>query len=323
MANKPLAHATPLVLAALLFAAGCGFERRSSSPLTPTEPTPNPGGGTGQSLVGNWSSNALTDLPDPSTCTNLQWRVTNQTSTTIAGEFSATCAGNITVAGTASGQLQGSAIPMVANGAATVPGLPPCTFALTGTGYLETNDSIRIDYNGTTCFGPVHGSEVLRRRPASPPTPAPPDPPAPPPPPPPPPPPDPEPPAPPPPHPPAPPTDPGDPLMGCGGIADKLQLVTCIHDRVNPARTVEGAFEVTKRVAWALRGEGAGLLIKNGGENIVSWQGYSFSASRVCYPDGHIYKVLTDVPATNGPSWQDNDFVDRSLYVPAIDPRRP
>ena len=29
-----------------------------------------------------------------------------------------------------------------------------------------------------------------------------------------------------------------------------------------------------------------------------------------------------DVPTTNGPSWQDNGFVDRSLYVPAIDPNR-
>ena len=82
-----------------------------------------------------------------------------------------------------------------------------------------------------------------------------------------------------------------------------------------------GAFEVIKRVAWLLRGQGAGLLIKNGGENIVSWKGYSFSAARICYPDGHIYKLLSDVPTTNGPSWQDNGFVDPSLYLPAIDPR--
>jgi hypothetical protein len=93
-----------------------------------------------------------------------------------------------------------------------------------------------------------------------------------------------------------------------------------VHASVNPGNTVEGAFEVTKRVAWLLRGGGAGLLIKNGGENIVSWKGRSFAAARICYPDGHIYKVLSDVPTTNGPSWQDNDFVDRSLYVPAIDP---
>jgi hypothetical protein len=90
---------------------------------------------------------------------------------------------------------------------------------------------------------------------------------------------------------------------------------------VRPAHTTEGAFEVTKRVAWLLRASGGGLLIKNGGENIVSWKGRSFAAARICFPDGHIWKVLSDVPTTNGPSWQDNDFVDRSLYVPAIDPR--
>jgi len=93
-------------------------------------------------------------------------------------------------------------------------------------------------------------------------------------------------------------------------------------DRVNPPPTVEGAFDVTKRVAWALRGEGAGLLIKNAGENVIAWQGYNFPAGRICYPDGHIFKVLTDIPSTNGPSWHDNDYVDRSLYGPAIDPLR-
>ena len=73
-------------------------------------------------------------------------------------------------------------------------------------------------------------------------------------------------------------------------------------------------------MAWAYRNDGAGLLIKDGGENIVSWKGYSFAAGRICMPDGHIYKILTDVPTTNGPSWQDNGYVDPKLYVPAIDP---
>ena len=98
-------------------------------------------------------------------------------------------------------------------------------------------------------------------------------------------------------------------------------LSACVVSAINPAKTVAGAFEVTKRVAWLLRGSGGGLLIKNGGENIISWKGFSFAAARICFPDGHIYKVLTDVPTTNGASWQDNGFVDRSLYVPAIDPR--
>ena len=117
------------------------------------------------------------------------------------------------------------------------------------------------------------------------------------------------------------------PTGGGGGDWEKCGFDTgdahaaCVVAAVNPAHTVEGAFEVTKRIAWLLRGSGGGLLIKNGGENIVLWKGYSFAAARICFPDGHIWKVLTDVPTTNGPSWQDNDFVDRSLYLPAIDPR--
>jgi hypothetical protein len=104
---------------------------------------------------------------------------------------------------------------------------------------------------------------------------------------------------------------------------DRQLLVECIHATILP-RNEHEAFEVTKRVAWALRAQGGGLLIKNGGENIVSWQGYSFSAGRVCFPDGHIYKIISDVGpgGANGPQWADNDFVDRSLYVPAIDPSR-
>ena len=108
--------------------------------------------------------------------------------------------------------------------------------------------------------------------------------------------------------------------QSCGSTPGAA-ISACVVAALNPAHTVEAAFEVTKRIAWLLRGSGAGLLIKNGGENVVLWKGMSFAAARICYPDGHIYKVLTDVPTTNGPSWQDNDFVDRSLYVPAIDPR--
>src|SRR5436309_3329329 len=102
------------------------------------------------------------------------------------------------------------------------------------------------------------------------------------------------------------PAPPGDPLFGCGGIGDHLQLVECIWDHIHPTDAVT-AFDVTKRVAWALRGEGAGLLIKNGGENIAAWQGHTFSVSRIIYPDGRLVKVIYDAGpgGANGPSWQD------------------
>ena len=114
------------------------------------------------------------------------------------------------------------------------------------------------------------------------------------------------------------------PAGGCNSLINNPSaLDSCIHDEVNPAQgSVTDAFTITKLMAWALRGQGAGLLIKNGGDNIVSWQGYSFSAGRICYPDGHIWKVVSDVGGANGASWSDNGFVDPSLYVPAIDPSK-
>ena len=45
----------------------------------------------------------------------------------------------------------------------------------------------------------------------------------------------------------------------------------------------------------------------------------------MCYSDGHIFKRISDAGpgGTNGPGFADNGFVDKTLYVPAIDPRKP
>jgi hypothetical protein len=210
----------------------------------------------------------------------------------------------VTVTADVTGQLKGSdAVDLTANGSAAAFGVT-CDFKLTGVGHRETNDSMRLDYQGTTCLGPVSGSEMLRRAAPPPPAPV-----------------------------PTPSPQPGggsppasnDVLFGCGGIQDNLELVKCIHGHIRPTNT-ETAFEVTKRVAWALRDRGgAGLLIKPAGENIVTWRGYTFSAGRICYPDGQLYKVITDVGpgGANGPGWKDDGFVDRNRYLPALDPALP
>ena len=103
----------------------------------------------------------------------------------------------------------------------------------------------------------------------------------------------------------------------------KEDLVRCVHAVIQPGSSATRAFEVTKIVAWLLRGEGGGLLLKPSGENIIFFRGQWFSISRMCYPDGHIFKVITDAGegGTNGPGWSDNGFVSPNLYVPAIDPR--
>lgn len=145
---------TLLVAALSLIASGCiGFEHKSSA----TGPS---AAGIG-ALMGSWTSANV--IPSPATCTNFSWTPTEQTNTTARGAFSATCAGDLRLTGTAEGALTTSgAISWSAQGNATGPGLPACGIALTGTAELAT-DSIRIPYAGNTCLGAVSGIEVLRR----------------------------------------------------------------------------------------------------------------------------------------------------------------
>jgi len=143
-----------LVWVGAAVASGCiGYERRSS--LSPTV--------TGSaSLLGSWTSSTASALPSPSTCTNFRWNVTEQTGNAASGTFSATCAGNLQVNGTAHATLSGNNVTWNATAAASVPNLPSCPITLSGTAELGV-DSIRVPYSGDTCLGKVSGVEVLRK----------------------------------------------------------------------------------------------------------------------------------------------------------------
>ncbi len=60
----------------------------------------------------------------------------------------------------------------------------------------------------------------------------------------------------------------------CGSTPGR-EIVECVRDAVYRRSTTENAFDITKRVAWLLRGRGYGLLLKPGGENIITWRGKS------------------------------------------------
>lgn len=137
-----------------LGAAGCiGFEHKS----TVTAPTAS-----GLSaLMGSWTSSNI--IPSPANCTDFKWDVTEQTANSARGAFSATCANNLKLAGTAQGTLSGSLVNWSAQGTATAADLASCPISLTGTAELGV-DSIRVPYSGETCLGHVSGVEVLRKR---------------------------------------------------------------------------------------------------------------------------------------------------------------
>jgi len=141
-------------VAAAAATSGCiGFDRTS----TQTGPT-----ATGLNfLMGNWTS-AGTAVSAASQCTNFKWNVTEQTGTSAKGTFSAICAGNLNVSGTAQGTLSGSTITWSGDGTASGAEITSCPITLTGTAELGA-DSIRIPYSGTTCLGPVSGVEILKK----------------------------------------------------------------------------------------------------------------------------------------------------------------
>lgn len=112
-----------------------------------------------QSLsAGLWSS---TGGINPDACGNFKWSITELNTNTAKGTFSATCAGGITLTGTAEGTLNGSVLNWTAAGtAATAVG--NCPFTIAGTATLE-GTGVRVNYTAITCVGTFSGSELLKK----------------------------------------------------------------------------------------------------------------------------------------------------------------
>jgi len=155
----------------LLLSAACGVNACTGfeSGKTVTSPTSStasvPGGTANGALIGTWGtqSDAFT-LPSPASCANFQWQITSQSATAVAGTFAATCDGGVAITANASGTLTTpTTVAVTITGVALISGVPVCNFTLGGTGTIVDNDTLTIPYSGTTCVGPVHGTQTLRR----------------------------------------------------------------------------------------------------------------------------------------------------------------
>ncbi|MCC7044254.1 MAG: hypothetical protein IT183_10340 [Acidobacteria bacterium] len=232
--------APAILLSFLVVTAGCEASRRSS-PAGPTPievpaiaPPPAP---SIESFLGVWrsASGAPARLATPSAtatptavpelrgCRNFQWDVNSQSRTAISGALSVECADAITLSANATGELtSATSLALIVAGTANLPGVGACAFTLAGPGTLVDIDTLKIDYTGTTCLGPVAGSVTLIRDRLFPPPPAP---------------------VPPPPAPPASPTDPTPPPPPAPSIpcvsSDGWLIVQCI-ERAFPERLVAG-----------------------------------------------------------------------------------
>jgi hypothetical protein len=115
--------------------------------------------------TGSWTS-AATASPSAlnvGSCGNAEWKITSMTDTAASGTFKVTCGGGLTLEGSAEGKLNGMTADLKASGTVSGAGMS-CPFSLTGTAVPEGLDKVRINYSGTTCLGPVSGSEVLTRK---------------------------------------------------------------------------------------------------------------------------------------------------------------
>ncbi len=129
-------------------------------------------------------------------------------------------------------------------------------------------------------------------------------------------------------------TTPTPPTPAPNTVPDHSDIVNAVYAThpVGPTSTLEEIFRFTQAVAWEVLasatdpdGFTCGLLYKPSGENIFTCAGVSYSISRVCYPNGQIFKVLADagLGGSNTPQWVDNGTVDPSSYRPATNPSSP
>jgi hypothetical protein len=146
-----------LVLVAIgWMAAGCNANHsRSTSVLEPSAVIP--------SLLGSWTSQSITPAATSGqSCSNFTWNVTTQTSSDIAGTFTAVCLGTANISGSATGHIENSTLSVSVNGTGSMPNVPNCAFSLSGSGPI-VGDTIKLPYSGTTCLGPLSGTVTLRK----------------------------------------------------------------------------------------------------------------------------------------------------------------
>jgi hypothetical protein len=151
---KVLKIALIVTLAVSSTACGQLFKSIFSSP---TEPSAT---GDVRSYLGTWAGPTV--APVAQSCGSLQWKITSQTGGQASGDFSAACDDGVSLAGTMTATHGETSIPWAATGTATK-GSTTCPFSVTGTGTFQGTSNILVNYAGTSCNGPVSGTDTIKR----------------------------------------------------------------------------------------------------------------------------------------------------------------
>ena len=147
---------TALIVAIAVSSTACTdmFKNMFNSPTEPSTTSDV------RSYLGTWAGSTI--APAAQSCGGLLWKITSQTGSQASGEFSATCADDVKLTGTMTATHTDTSIPWAATGTATK-GATTCPFSMTGTGTFQGTSNIAVSYAGTSCNGPVSGSETIKR----------------------------------------------------------------------------------------------------------------------------------------------------------------
>jgi len=146
-----------LIVALAVASTACGYDTLKNLFTSPTEPTST---GEVRSYLGTWAGPTI--APVAQSCGSLQWKVTSQTGGQASGDFSAACADDVSLAGTMTATHGETSIPWAATGTATK-GTTTCPFSMTGIGTFQGTSNILVNYAGTSCNGPVSGTDTIKR----------------------------------------------------------------------------------------------------------------------------------------------------------------
>jgi hypothetical protein len=148
---------TALIVTLAVSSTACGVDMLKNLFSSPTEPSKT---GDIRSYLGTWAGPTI--APAAQSCGSLLWQITSQTGGQAGGEFSATCGDDVKLTGTMTATHGETSIPWAATGTATK-GAATCPFSMTGTGAFQGTSNIVVSYAGTSCNGPVSGSETIKR----------------------------------------------------------------------------------------------------------------------------------------------------------------
>ncbi len=160
---------TAFALALAVAVTACVEVKRETT--GPTSPSSNPSSPSSPTQVsgvlnsGAWTSTTqkVATSFNPGECGNFQWQITTMTATSATGTFSALCAGDLALKGTAEGKLEGLTANIIVNGTGSSPTIPTCTFSISAVAIPQSLDTVKLTYSGNVCGMTTSGTEILKK----------------------------------------------------------------------------------------------------------------------------------------------------------------